>query len=197
MVIAAFDLATATGVCDGAVGASPRMWTWYLSDGGDLNRQHYSFLFDRLISYFDQEPCDRVVYENPRPVAATFGNAKPTFFANGTPRPQKRFMTSEATLNHLRGLIGVFELACEKRGKECEGIAVQEARKAILGWHINNEKKSGLKTKDRVMRDVKLLGADPDNNNEADAAVLWWYAAARSSPAIAVQMTPLFGGAPK
>ena len=52
--------------------------------------------------------------------------------------------------------------------------------------------KSSQKTKRRVMDEIKLLGVNAENDNEGDAAVLFFYACARLNPRLAVAMTPLF-----
>jgi hypothetical protein len=175
VIICAFDLATATGVCDGAVGGKPRLFTWWLSDAGDSAGARWHMLHDTLDRYFEKEPCDGVVYELPMPLAV-MGDIG----------------AQEATVKFLRGAIGVLEERCYRHGKKVEGLSVQDARQAVLGWRTNKEKKSGIKTKARVMRDVKLLGVECDNDNECDAWVIWSFAAALQNPRVAIQMTPLF-----
>lgn len=177
MVICAFDLATATGVCDGDITAAPRLFTWWLSDAGASMGARWHMLHDTLDRYFAKEPCDGVVYELPLNIAIMSGIG-----------------AQEATVQFLRGAIGVLVERCHANNKKVEGLDVQDARQSILGWRTNNEKKSGIKTKARVMRDVKLHGVPFENDNEADAAVLWLYACARCNPQKALQLTPLFGG---
>lgn len=176
MIIAAFDLATATGVCDGQVGGRARLFSWYLSDAGTTHGARFHALAEFLNRYFAQEPCDAVVYEKPLDVAA---------LAN--------MHRNDAMVMFARGCIGVLEERCYALKKPCEAISVQDARQLVLGWR-RNSKKSGLKTKDRVMRDVRLHGVKPENDNEADAYVLWACASARSNPRLAAALTPLFGG---
>lgn len=185
MIIAAFDLATATGACDGDVGGEPRLWSWFLDDAGKDRPPRLLALHEFLCRYFEQQPCDGVVYEAPMPIGML------------TNKQDDRVMMSEANVAFARGCIGVLEMTSAKYKKPIEALAVQSARKSVLGWGINVEKRTGIKTKDRVMRDLKMLRIDFQNDNEADAYVLWQYACNRSNPRLAVMQTPLFGGVMK
>lgn len=185
MVIAAFDLATATGCCDGEPSGKTRLWTWYLRDGGDSRPERLFHMATFLRRYFAQQPCDGVVYEKPIPLGMM--NSHP---AKGG---KKGFMLSEDNITFARGAIGVLEMTCAEFKKPVEGLAVQDARQAVLGWRANRTQE---KTKDRVMREVTtIFKADPENDNEADAWVLHQFACARANPRTALAMTPLFGGA--
>ena len=181
MIITAFDLATATGVCDGVVGGKPRLWTWFLKDAGDSRGARFHALHGFLTRYFAQEPCDGVVYEAPMPLGVVAG-------------PKKKGMTlSEANVTFARGCIGILEERCHAHGKSVEALSVQDARQSVLGWRIN---KTNEPTKKRVVREMATLyKIDADNDNETDAAVLWYYAGARANPRLAIAMTPLFSGA--
>lgn len=200
MIIAAFDIATATGVCDGPVGGRPRHWSWYLRDAGE-GRPERLYLFSRFLAkYFEQQPCDAVVYEAPMPVGVIGQNRKDK---DG----EARIMVSEANVALARGLIGVLEMNCAKFEKPVVSVPVQEARSSVLGWRTNRKnappvvKRDGTlrdpTTKERVMEGVALLGmkhADgaPLNDNEADAAVLWMFACNKQNPRLAIAVTPLF-----
>jgi hypothetical protein len=201
VIITAFDLATAAGVCDGAPGGKPRLWTWYLSDGGGSRPERLLHLARFLRKYFEQEPCDGVVYEKPIPLGMLNShqpgpNMGPGFLAGGKGGRGKGFMLSEDNVAFARGAIGVLEMTCAEFGKPVEGLAVQDARQAVLGWRINSAKKSGEETKDRVVREVtQVFKIAAENDNECDAWVLHQFACARANPRTALQMTPLFGGA--
>ena len=174
MILLALDLATATGCADGEVGTKPRIWTWHLADAGEGRPQRLLLLRQFLCRYFASQPCDMVFYEKPLNVAV-----------------MARIGASEETLLFLRGGIGVLECTCAEHGKPVEGLSVQEARNSVLGWRTN---KSKQKTKRRVMDEIRLLGVEPETADEADAAVLFFFAAARLNPRLAVAMTPLFRG---
>jgi hypothetical protein len=176
MIVAAFDLATATGVCDGAVASRPRLWTWHMSDAGDYRPARFAQLHRFLLAYFEQNPCDRVVYEAPQPMQV-----------------MSRINTSESAVAFLRGAAAVLEMTCWECSKSVEAIRVQDARWTVLGWRTNRFSKTKVATKDRVMRDVtKTLKIPAENDNEADAYVLWAHACARLNPRLASEMTPMF-----
>jgi hypothetical protein len=183
MILVAFDLATATGVCDGEVGGRPRLWSWYLRDGGDTRPQRLYHLARFLRKYFEHCPCDGVVYEGAIPLGMLNSHPK---------RGGKGFIISEANVAFARGAIGVLEMTCCEFGKPVEALSVQDARQSVLGWRVN---KTNKPTKKRVMDEIMpLLGeVKPETADEADAAILWLYACARSNPRLALAYTPLFG----
>lgn len=193
-IITAFDLATATGVCDGAVGGKPRLWTWFLSDSGDGRPERLFCLATFLRKYFKQEPCDAVVYEAPMPLGMLNSHQPRRSAITGELETDKGFMLSEANVAFARGAIGILEATCCEFGKPVESVRVQEARRSVLGWATNSEKKTGIKTKKRLVDDVKRLGVDADNDNECDAYIAWYFACSRLNPRLAVATTPLFRG---
>jgi hypothetical protein len=153
------------------------LWTWRL-EGKTVGERLYCFA-NLLNGYFETDPCDRAVYELPTPTAvmADIG-------------------TNESTVAMLRGAIGVLLERCHAHGKPVEGIAPQTARRLVLGW-ATNPKKSGIKTKARVIRDVRsFFKINPQNDNEADAFVVWSAACAMMNPRLASVMTPLFRDVP-
>jgi hypothetical protein len=178
VIIAAFDLATITGVCDGPVGGKPRLFSWFLSDGGTSRPARLAHLRRFLVSYFDQEPCGSVVYEAPIPIGMLAS------------KKDKRVMMSEANVAFARGAVGVLEATCYEHGKKVEALGVMDARSCVLGWRTNRTSEN---TKKRVVREARMLGAKAaENDNETDAWVLWSYACALANPRLAVAMTPLF-----
>lgn len=172
MLLTAFDLATATGVCDGPTGGKPRVWSWFLDDCGTSRPARFALLASLLRRYFETQPCDAVVYEAPMNIAA-----------------MGRIGSQDAVVAFLRGAIGVLELVCYEHNKPVRDLNVQDARQGVLGWRTN---RSTVKTKNRVIDEVKLFGTHVENEHEADACVLWHYACASSNPRLAVAMTPLF-----
>jgi len=191
VIITAFDLATATGVCDGSIGGAPRIWSWYLSDGGRSRPARLLYLRRFLCAYFKEQPCDGVVYELPMSLGVMTQQGPRREGQHGN----KRMMMSEQNVAFARGAVGVLEMTCEEFKKPVEGLAVQDARHCVLGWRINNKKKSNEDTKTRVFREVtKVHGVHAENDNETDAWVLWAFAAARCNPRLALAYTPLFRG---
>ena len=179
MIVAAFDLATEAGCCDGAVAGRPRLWTWFLSDAGAGRPERLLMLAKFLRKYFETQPCERVVYELPMPLGM-IGSKK-----------DKRIMMSEQSIAFSRGAIGVLEMTCAEHSKPVEGVSAQDARQSVLGWRTNRSGKGT--TKARIMQEVTgLHHVAAENHNEADAYIAWAYACARLNPRLAVAYTPLF-----
>lgn len=177
-IILALDIATATGCADGPVGELPRIWSWYLRDGGESRPDRFLHMAKLLRSYFKTQPCSAVVYELPMPIG---------MIAN---KKDGRVMMSEANVAFARGAIGVVEMTCAEFGKPVEGVAVMDARQSVLGWRTNRDK--SIKTKDRVQRDVRALGVRTESDNEADAYVIWQLCCNKLNPKLAIEQTPLF-----
>lgn len=193
-IITAFDLATATGVCDGAVGGKPRLWTWFLSDAGDGRPERLFCLATFLRKYFKQEACDGVIYEAPMPLGMLNSHQPRRNAMTGELESDKGFMLSEANVAFARGAIGVLECMCAEFRKPVKAVRVQDARKSVLGWATNSEKKTKINTKKRVVEDVKRLGVDAENDNECDAYIAWRFACSQLNPRLAVATMPLFMG---
>lgn len=173
--VAAFDLATATGVADGRVGdAAPRLWTWYLDDSGGERPARLAHLDKFLAAYFDKFKPDVVVYERPLGIAAIAGMMK-----------NKIFITNEKTLGLLRGAIGVLEArACAAGVPQIIDVGIQEARKHLCGQARFPE--GGAKA--ATIRACRALGWAPEDDNQADAAALWSLTCGRNNPRIAAAL---------
>lgn len=173
-VIAAFDLATKTGVCWGRPGAKPFLATWNLWEAGPVRPARLSHLWSMLTEFFEDERPDIVRYEAPMNLAG-MGKAG----------------SSEETILLLRGAIGVFEAAAFRAGvKDIGSFTVFEARK-----HLTNQGRWKSKQgKAEVLRVAKMLGVECANDNEGDAFAGWSYACGLANPRIAHLVTPLFAG---
>lgn len=177
-IILALDIATATGCCDGSVGEEARVWSWFLRDGGEGRPERFLHLAKLLRKYFQTQPCSAVVYELPMPIG---------MIAN---KKDKRVMMSEANVAFARGAIGVVEMTCAEFDKPVEGVSVMDARQSVLGWRINRDK--SIATKNRVQRDVRLLGIKAESDNESDSYVIWQFCCNKLNPKLAIEQTPLF-----
>jgi hypothetical protein len=182
-LIAAFDVATNTGVCDGVAGGIPRLWTWVLSDAGDGRPRRLAYLRAYLDSYFKENAVGRVFYEKPMPIAAQV-NAK----------PGSGFGASEDQLAFLRGSLGVLEACAAMAGIHViEGVSVQDARKHFCGQRTFARGADGKsQAKDAVLRMCAILKIPAANDHEADAAAIWSYGCAISNPRTAHLHSPLF-----
>lgn len=175
--IAAFDLATATGVADSHHGIDkPRLWTWHLDDAGSERAPRLGYLWRLLDAYFAEVkhigPAGVIVaYELPLSIGVIANRMKAGIFN-----------TSEATLATLRGSIGVLEACASHHGiTDIRPIVVQDARKHLTGQRTFRD----IDPKDAVMKAAGSLGWDPQNDNEADAAAIWSLVLGLSNPRLA------------
>lgn len=173
-VIAAFDLATVTGICWGRVGGKPNLMTW------DLTAYSRPWRFAHFMTYTEHfiikiKPS-RIWYEEPMRLAA-----------------MSRVGTSDPAVSILRGMIGILE-ACATRSRiEIKSFTVQAARKHLTGSRTHGRSKSGQNLgKNEVLRVAKMLGVECANDNEGDAFAGWSYACGLANPRIAHLVTPLF-----
>jgi hypothetical protein len=172
-LIAAFDIATATGVCDGAPGSAPRVFTWYLDDGGQ-SRAHKLCYFRRLLDkYFAEEQgITAVYYEAPVNIGVMM-----------------KIGATDKVIALLRGAVGVFESCAINAGiPVVEAVSIQDARQALTGKRTF---KKGT-AKNAIMQTAKMMGVKVETDHEADAYAVWWYACARQNPRIAHLSQPLF-----
>lgn len=147
------------------------MWSWFLDDAGGERPARLALLRNFLVRYFEQCPCDGVVYPEPLPIGVIAEMA----------RKNNRKMMSEDSVNFGRGALGVFEATAAEYKKPLSQITDSKARQLVLGWYTNRDKT--IETKKRVERDVRAFhGIEPENHNEADAFVLWRYSCQLQDP---------------
>ena len=174
--IAAFDLATATGVCDGEVGRSPRVWTWYLDDAGKGRAHKLCYLRRMLDKYFADAGPAAVYYEQPINIRAMMSIG-----------------ATDETIALLRGTVGVLESCAVHAGiQTVEPVPVQNAREALTGQRTFSRKKGKSTAKDAIIKTATMLGVTVNTEQEADAFAVWNYACAMHNPRIAHLVTPLF-----
>jgi len=178
--VAAFDIATATGACDGVVGATPRVWTWYLDDAGK-HRAHKLCYFRRLLDmYFAERSVDAVYYEQPVNL-----------------RVMMKIGATEDTIALLRGAIGVIESSAVHAGiQTVEPVNLHAAREALTGQRtfprVKKGKRSVSTAKGVITKTAELMGVNVATDHEADAYAVWWYACAIQNPHLAHLSQPLF-----
>ena len=184
-MIAAFDVATAVGCCDGRTGARvPRVWTWHLDDAGKVRAYRLAFLRRLFDAYFAEGKPDRVVYERPLPLGVIMSAKK----GSG-------FVVSDDQLMFLRGAIGVLESCAANAGiPVIEAISVQDARQHLTGQRTYPKAKKGQPSpaKLAVQERARVLGVACETFDEADAFAIWSYDVARANPRLAHLNTPLF-----
>lgn len=177
-IIAAFDVATACGACDGRPGTQPRVWTWHLGDAG-ASRAYKLAYFRRLVdAYLAEALPDRLVYEKPLNI-----------------RIALKLGASDDQVSLLRGAIGVLESCAANAGVPfIEGISVQDARQHLTGQRTFPKARKGQPSlaKQAVMQRAAMLGVACENDNESDAFAIWSMDCARANPRLAHLNTPLF-----
>lgn len=176
-LVAAFDLATATGGAHGEVGDSrPLLWSWLLSDAGTERPARLAHLGRFLLAYFAEFKPALVVYEKPLGIAVIANMMGKGIYA-----------TSEDTLALLRGSIGVLEAIACMNGlapENVRGIDIKDARGHLCGQRTFAKGTA----KDATMRAAGALGWAPENDNEADAAALWSLACGQLNPRYAAAL---------
>ena len=176
--IAAFDIATATGVCHGHPGSVPAVWTWWLDDCGKSRPYRLCYLRRLLDNYFASTEIDAVYYEQPVNI-----------------RAMMRIGATEETIALLRGAVGVLESAAIHAGiQTVEAVSVQDARQALTGQRTFSKVAGKSTAKTAVMQWAKVLGVDTKNDHEADAYAIWWRSLrAAQSSARPFEPTAIFG----
>jgi hypothetical protein len=165
--IATFDVATATGCCDGFAdnGAPPRFWSWHLSDAGDGRPRRLAYLRRFCDAYFLQQRVDEVVIELPLPIVVA-----------------ARIGSDDSTQLLLRGGFGVVEACAAFAGVPViRGLDIKAARGHLLGRRTF----PAGEAKKATMRGCRALGWAVDDDNQADAGALWSLAAAEYNPRLA------------
>ncbi len=159
--IAAFDIATATGVCDGNPGSRPRCFTWFMSDAGDLRPFKLCYFRNLLDEYFKYHNISAVYYEAPLNI-----------------RTLMTIGASDDTVALLRGAVGVLESCAVHAGIEVvEAVPVQTARKTLTGHGTFKRIKGKSAAKDAIMAAAGLRGVHVTTDHEADAYAVWYHAA--------------------
>lgn len=180
-VIAAFDIATSTGVCWGRVGTKhPDLATWNMREAGPLRPPRLLWFFNLCAEFFDENQIDQLWYEAPMGIAV-----------------MNKIGASEETVALLRGFVAVLELCALRFGRldpnQIHSFTVQDAREHLTGKRTHGRSKSGRSYgKDEVLKVAKMLGIQCKNDNEGDAFAGWSYACGLANPRIAHLVTPLF-----
>jgi hypothetical protein len=170
--IAAFDLASVTGVCVGCPGGQPLIETLDLRIAGTARPLRLLMLSRCLQTFFSKQRIDRLAYEAPIGIAVAI-----------------KMGVTEESLLFMRGAIGVLECEAARAGiTEIGSFEAPDAREHISGrrWY----KKETVK--EEITAIVQSLGYAVKNHNEADAVVGWSYTCAQADPATAHLPMPLF-----
>lgn len=172
--IAAFDIATVTGVCYGRVGSKPQLETWDLKEGGGTRARRLLYLHCLLRDLFnDNKEISIVRYERPMPIIAAV-----------------KVGATEQVVQALRGAVGIVEMtAAQMNIVNIGDFYVHEARMHLIG-----HKPPKGEGKTEVFKMCRMLGVNVRTDHEADAYAGWSLACALTQPGAAHLTTPLFTG---
>lgn len=166
------DIASNMGVCEGAPGETPRLYTVRLASG-DVD---HGAAFAKAIKWMAQRLLvsrpDWIVIEAPIPAAAMNGG------------------TNAATLAMLWGLAACIEGTARAKNVPVRRLAIRQVRKNFIG--IGNLK--GPEAKRRTVALCKALGWSPQGHDSADAAACWHLGCTMFAPDLAHRVDPLLIG---
>ena len=167
--ILALDVSSrCTGVAEGRAGEVPRLY------GISFARPHddYADIFARALRWaadrFKVTRFDACYLEAPRS-PGQFGD------------------TNADTTLKLVGLWAVMSSAAKVRGIKYRSINVNDVRQGFLG----SRSLPGAVAKAQAQAMCGRLGWNASDDNEADAAALWWHASMKEAPDLAPVITPL------
>lgn len=168
--ILALDLGSVTGCAEGrADEPRPRLWTWTLGGAEASQAARLAELVRLVADHLAVAKPDRVWIEAPMQARAAIAIGD-----------------REATIRFLFGAAAVVHAVAYMRG--CWNVReanVSQVRRHFIGTAHG---------KGAVMSKCRVLGWQPRNHNEGDAAALWSFAAAHANPRTAHLVDPLFQG---
>jgi hypothetical protein len=167
MRITALDLAATTGIAFGELPGKPTLETWALSGGGRGDRGLR--LMRSLKAHLKAFDPERVYIERPLSAAVMVDIG-----------------ASLDTQVSLSGYVFLAETVCASCGIETRLVDAQEVRKHFVGRARFPIKGEGKRA---VFAQAKRMGWNPQNDNESDAAALWDFGSANSSPAAFLMTT--------
>jgi Holliday junction resolvasome RuvABC endonuclease subunit len=163
MIIAAFDIASVTGVAVGSSGGVPTCWSKDLGKGRSQDVR-FSEMLRLAQGVLEAHKPDLVMIEAP------IGGKHASAF--------------------LIGLAACARGVCANRGVKCESVAPSTVRRHFMGVAKTSRHfpgmsaaKAKLQIKREVLQRCQLLGWDVPDLDAADAAATWDYACATYAPA--------------
>jgi hypothetical protein len=167
--VLALDLATTSGWCHGAPGATPKFGTMKFGKPGGERAAVYSHFIDWLSLFCSAHRVDLIVYES---------MAGPMIMAG---------RTNIDTIKLLCGLAEHLEMWAYGKGIELREASVGQVRCHFIGQNL----KAAI-AKPLTMDICRQRGWMVSNTDEADACALWDYQCCWLSPQTAYRGTPLF-----
>ena len=167
------DLARQTGWCEGAPGTDPLHGTHRLAPDGAPPAAALAGLMEWLGRRLMARRYAAVYYEAPI-------------------HPRQMQRTNARTTELLYGLPGVVLAVAHTTGHyRVKAQNVATIRKNLLGYLPRGDGRKGA-----VIAQVRALGHDPADDNEADAIAGWYLACAQVAPDLARDIAPLAPGRP-
>lgn len=177
-LIAAFDIASVTGVCLGRVGdPKPITGVIDLRSAGTARPRRMLYFANQLAKLFAKYKPDIVRYEAPLNIGVMM-----------------RVGSGDDVVAFLRGAIGVLEAEAARCCDDVGTFDMHAARQSLTGFRTFPKSKGKSTAKEHVMAAVRLMGIEVIDHNSADATCGWLYCCALTNPRIAAQLTPLFRG---
>jgi hypothetical protein len=168
-LILAIDCATVTGLCSGRPGETPVLETVRFGDNGashfEIGARALRWVAFRLR---DERP-DQIWIEEPISFAGLAGK------------------TNKNSLVRLNGLFLLIGSAARLKGVPVHLVKVNEARKNFIG----KGRLKGAEAKRRCRGMCKQLGWAVRNDDESDAAAIWWVACAANAPELVPPISPM------
>ncbi len=175
--IAAFDIASITGVCLGCPGDKPIVASLNLKAAGTARPRQLFYFSEQLRKIFERYETDQVRYEAPLNI-----------------RVLMKIGAHDDTVAMLRGAIGVLEAEAARAGIEDIGsFDMHEARRHLTGFSTFPRVKGKTVAKAKVWQAAKMLGVVCQDYDQSDAFCGWSYCCALANPRLAHISTPLFG----
>jgi len=152
--ILAIDCATQCGLASGEPGETPRLETVHFGDNGDNHLQVGAQCLKWIAFRLSDDRPDEIWMEEPLAFSGKEGE------------------TSAASRVRLNGLYMIIGAAARLKGVPVHPVKITTARKGFLGH--GGLKRAVAKKRSRAM--CRLLGWTPQNDDEADAGCLFWFA---------------------
>jgi hypothetical protein len=167
--IAAFDIATATGVADGYPGEIPTLETVRFGADGDSHLKICSRALGWIAKRLTDDPPDIAYIEAPMPLGAAIHGK-----------------SNARTIVRLHSLYGIVGAAVTLKGIPLHQVEVGPVRQTFIG----HAQLKGDEAKRRCKAMCKLLGWPCHTLDEGDAGALWHFACSVQAPKLAVIIHP-------
>ena len=169
-LVAAFDVASTSGICWGRPGETPLFETVKFTRDGDDDLDPSWRAMTWAIRWIKEHQPDKLFIEQPLPAGSRGGR------------------TSPEAIVRLNGLYHCIGAVAKAKRILVRPVNLQTARKLFIG----SGNLPGEQTKRMVLERCEELGWRPQNNDEGDAGCVWFYACHMLQPGIMSRLGPVF-----